>query len=136
MNDKVDFGGAAWIDAARIVLADLVSRHGEHGKRFSVCEVFSDAPGRVATTGVAAWHFYIDGMDVTVGAGEVADVDVTIRADYQTALPGARLVYTPEVLAARAKAPPPAKPAAIAGDMSKAPPYLIELHNRLAVITA
>ena len=134
--DKVDFASAAWIVAARSVLEDLVRTHGEPGKRFSVCEVFTDAPAHVAPAGVAAWHFRIDGGRVEVGAGAADGVDVTIRADYASTLPSARLVYTPEVLEARAKAPPPENPPSIEGDMSKAPPYLIELHNRLAVITA
>lgn len=122
--------------AARLVLNELVTTHGEAGTKFSVCEVFLDAPASVASSGVAAWHFYIDGTTVTVDAGEVNDAEVTITADYQTTLPVARLVYTEEVLAELAKQPVPVKPATIKGDMSKAPPYLIELHNRLAVMTA
>ena len=61
---------------------------------------------------------------------------MNVRADYAATLPVARQVYTPEFLAKRAadraagKAPP-ANPA-----MSKAPRYLVELHNRLAAITA
>ncbi len=136
MSEKVEFAGATWINEARRVLEALVAAHGEAGKCFSVCEVFSNAPASVAEHGVAAWHFRIDGKTVEVAAGEATGVDVTIRADYQTALPGARLVYTPEVLAARASAPPSDKPPSIEGDMSLAPPYLIELHNQLAVITA
>ncbi len=136
MTERVDFASPAWITEARRILEDLVGAHGEPGKTFSVCEVFTDAPPGVAESGTAAWHFHIDGGSVRVGEGEVDDADVTIRADYQTALPGARLVYTPESLAERAKQPPPENPPSIKGDMSKAPPYLIELHNQLAVITA
>ena len=47
---------------------------------------------------------------VRVGAGVANDVDVTIRADYEATLPTARLVYTPEILAQRAKAPPAVSP--------------------------
>lgn len=136
MSETVDFASPAWIAEARRVLEELVSTHGEPDKTFSVCEVFTDAPSDVSESGTAAWHFHIDGISVRVGEGEIDDADVTIRADYQTALPGARLVYTPESLAERAKQPPPEKPPSIKGDMSKAPPYLIELHNQLAVITA
>lgn len=133
MPDKVVFVSRAWVDAARAILEELVSRHGEPGREFSVCEIFSDAPTEVSPTGVAAWYFFIKGKDVTVGAGEVSNADVTIRADYWAILPTARLVYTPEILAERAKHPPEAR--STTGDMSKAPPYLVELHNRLAVMT-
>jgi hypothetical protein len=133
---KLEFAGPEWIDAARAVLEELVADNGEEGTVFSVCEVFTGAPASVARDGAAAWHFRIDGNSVRVGAGEVADVDVLIRADYQAALPGARLVYTPEVLARRAAEPQQGGSAVVTGDMSRAPPYLIELHNRLAVLTA
>lgn len=140
-SEKLDFASTAWIEEARNVLEDLVPSHGEAGKVFSVCEIFTDAPEQVAPTGTAAWHFYIDGLSVMVGEGIVDNTDVKIKADYQSTLPAARLVYTPEILAKRA-AEPVAEPAAnessgsMEGDMSLAPPYLIELHNRLAVLTA
>ena len=138
MSDtKVDFACAAWVDQARAILDDIVASHGEPGKTFSVCEVFTDAPAKVAESGTAAWHFYIDGKTVRVGSGEVGDADVTIRADYETTLPAARLVYTPEFLAERAAQPPVDQAAAnVKGDMSNMPTYLVELHNRLAIVTA
>jgi hypothetical protein len=133
---KLAFASAPWIDAAREILEDLVATHGEPGRAFSCCECFSDAPADVAPAGIAAWHFRIDGRSVEVGAGEIADADMNVRAGYAATLPVARLVYTPEFLAQRAadraagKAPP-ANPA-----MSRAPRYLVELHNRLAALTA
>lgn len=133
---KLAFGSQAWVDAARAILEDLVSRHGTPGKQFSVCEVFTGAPEDVAASGVAAWNFRIDGNSVVVEAGEFPGADVRIDADYATTLPNARLVYTPEILAARAKARAQGQMTHIKGDMSKAPPYLVELHNRLAVVTA
>ena len=138
MSDtKVDFASAPWVDQARAVLDELVATHGEPGFAFSVCEIFTDAPTHVAESGTAAWHFYIDGKTARVGVGEVGDTDVTIRADYETTLPAARLVYTPEILAERASQPPDENAARnVEGDMTRLPPYLVELHNRLAVITA
>ena len=137
MSDrKVAFARADWIDEAKSVLEDLVAKHGEAGANVSAyVKYFSGAPQDIAPSGTAAWHFYIDGKSVTAGAGEVDDADVTIRADYEETLPAARLVLTPEVLAERA-ANPPESAATMEGDMSQAPPYLIELHNRLALITA
>jgi hypothetical protein len=134
--DKVEFASAAWVDAARVVLQDLVAEHCDGDAKLSVCEVFSGAPASVAASGTAAWHFYIDGKSVLVGCGEVDDADVTIRADYAAALPGARLIYTPEVLAQMQSQPPPDPPPQIEGDPSTFPAWLVELHNKMAVITA
>ena len=133
---KVDFASAAWVDMARAVLEELVAEHAEDDTRFSVCEAFTDAPSRVAASGTAAWHFTINGKNVTVGQGELDEADIVIRADYQTSLPGARTVYTPEFLAQRESMPPPDIPPEIKGDTSALPPWLVELHNRLAVVTA
>ena len=137
-TDKVHFASAAWVDAARVVLEDLVAEHCDDDTKLSVCEAFTDAPPHVAASGTAAWYFYIEGKSVTVGVGEVDDTDVTIRADYVMALPGARAVYTPEYLAERAAnpPPPPEPPPEIKGDTSTFPAWLVELHNKMAVITA
>ena len=135
MSEKVDFASEAWVTIIRGVLQELVAEHADGDTRFSACEVFTDAPAHVAESGTAAWHFYVDGKNVAVGLGVVDDADVTIRADYQTALPGARTVYTPEYLAKQAKAPPPDKPPEVEGDMSAFPPWLVELHNRMALVT-
>ena len=133
---KVEFASEAWVDAARAVLEDLVAAHCDADSRLSVCEIFTDAPASVAASGTAAWHFAIVGKSVKVGCGEVHDADVTIRADYATALPGARLVYTPEIVAELQSRPPPEPPPQIQGDTSQFPPWLVELHNAMAVITA
>ena len=135
-DSKVTFASKAWVDEARRILEDLVATHGEDGVTFSVCEVFTDAPVEADPSGTAAWYFYVDGSTVRVGQGEVDDTDVTIRADYTATLPTARLVYTPEILAERAKQRAEAQASNAEGNMGKAPPYLVELHNQLAVITA
>lgn len=134
--DKVNFASSAWIDVARQQLEEIVAERGEPGTRFSLCEVFTDAPTSITATGTAAWHFYVDGKTVRVSAGEVDDADVKIRTDYQGVLPRARQYYTPEILAERATQPPGAGFDSVEGDMSLVPDYLVELHNRLAVITA
>ena len=133
---KVDFAGAAWVDAAREVLEDLVAEHCDEDTRLSVCEVFTNVPTRVAPSGTAAWYFYIRGKSVTVGVGEVDDTYVKIRADYAAALPGARTVYTPEIVAEISARPPPEPPPDIQGDTSIFPAWLVELHNKMAVVTA
>ena len=136
VTEKVTFASPAWVDIARTVLEELVAAHGETGKSFSVCEVFTDAPpgmaGADATT--AAWHFRIVDKTVSVGEGEIVDADMNVRVDYESLLPLARLVYTPEMLADMERNPPQFQGAAT-GDRSNMPPYLAALHNRLAVAT-
>ncbi|MCH8141352.1 MAG: hypothetical protein IH908_07130 [Proteobacteria bacterium] len=138
-ENKVAFASPAWIEIARGVLEDLVSEHGKEGQAFSICESFAEAPSEIADDdGFAAWHFYIDGKSVRVGQGRVDDTDAQIQATWELVLPVARLVYTPELLADWAKNPPerPKDPnASQTGDMTKMPPYLLELHNHMAKVT-
>ncbi|MGI9324520.1 MAG: hypothetical protein ACR2PZ_04820 [Pseudomonadales bacterium] len=135
-NRKVEFASAAWIAVARRELEDLVHRHGQAGKKFSLCEIFTDAPKHLDPSGSVAWHFYIDGTTVTVATGEVEDASVKLRTDYQGVLPQARLFYTAEILAERAQQEPGAAFDFVEGDLSLTPDYITELHNRLAVVTA
>lgn len=135
-NEKVEFASAAWIAVARRELEDLVGTHGQAGKKFSLCEVFTDAPTHLDPSGAIAWHFYIDGTSVTVATGEIDDATVKLYTDYQGVLPQARLFYTPEILAQRAKEEPGSAFDSVEGDLTLAPDYITELHNRLAIVTA
>ena len=138
-KERLDFASAAWVDKAGQVLNVLVSEHGEEGVSFSVCEVFTNAPTRVASNGTAAWYFYIEGKSVRIGIGEQPGTDIRIQADYESSLPNVRLVYTPEILEetrANAKKRSPDTSSSVDGDISKAPPYLVELHNQMAPLTA
>lgn len=136
---KVAFASPDWVEIARGVLEDIVSEHGQEGQSFSVCEAFADAPAEIADDdGFAAWNFYIDGTSVRVGCGRVDDTDVHLQATWELVLPVARLVYTPELMAEWKKNPPERPPdpnASQSGDMTKMPPYLLELHNRMALVT-
>ncbi len=132
-TEKVVFASAEWVDLARTVLEELVAEHGESGKSFSVCEVFTDAPeglaGPDATT--AAWHFRIVDKTVTVGEGEITGTDMNARAAYAQVLPMVKMVFTPEMVKQAQSMQPEG------GDDEKPalPSYLVELHNRLAVVT-
>ena len=133
------FASPEWVDLARKELEDLVGKHGELGLKYSICEAFVDAPSDIADeNGELAWHLFVDGKDVQVGCGR-AETDIIIQATYELALPGARLVYTPELIE-EWKENPPERPddpnLKTDGDMSAIPKYLGELHNRLAVVTA
>lgn len=136
MSSKVEFASAAWIAAAQDILADLAATRGRDEDLFSVCEQFSGAPESVAVGGLAAWFFRIRGKSVEVRAGVLHEADVVVQADYTATLPTARLVYTPEYLAERQRKRESGEAPAPTGDWSRAPTYLVELHNRLAVITA
>ena len=138
-DEKLDFAGSAWVDKATKVLEALVNEHGQEETSFSVCEVFTDAPADVSASGTAAWYFYIEGKSVRVGLGEEVGTDVRIQADYESSLPNVRLVYTPEVLEEmreNAEERSANSSSSVEGDMSKAPPYLVELHNQMAPLTA
>lgn len=136
---KVPFASPAWVDIARGILEELVSKHGKDGEKFSVCEAFVDAPKEFADAdGFAAWHFYVDGKHVRVFTGRATDTDVLIQATWETSLPGAKRIITPELIEELKKHPPkpPEDPnLKLEGDRSIFPLYLGELHNRMAVIT-
>ena len=105
MCNPVHCASQAWVAAATEFLEALVAELGSTDHALSVCEIFTDAPKSVPGTGKAAWHFFIEGQSVHVGLGEAEGTDVTIRADYQAAMPGARLVYARETLAEFGKQP-------------------------------
>ena len=135
---KFNFVSDEWVDQAEIILNDLVSQFGVEGVSFSVCETFSDAPKAIHTSGIASWHFYIDGKSVRVGKGKVEDVDVKINFDYAKASIIAKVIYTKKIITKQKEGAEKAKEAlAIASKGFKEPPdYLPELHNRLALLTA
>jgi hypothetical protein len=140
MNDqvitKVEFASQAWIDAARNALEPLVAERGKAGQRFSLCEVFTNAPANIAASGTMAWHFYVDGTSVVVAAGDIDDATVRICTDYQGVLPQARQYYTDEILAQRATEAPGSNFDSVEGDLSLVPDYMVELHNQLSALTA
>ena len=135
---KFNFVSDEWVDQAEIILNDLVSQFGVEGVSFSVCETFSDAPKEIDGSGVASWHFFIEGKSVRVGKGKVEDVDVKINFDYAKASVIAKVVYTEEIITKQKEETEKAKEAlVIAGKEFKEPPdYLPKLHNKLALLTA
>jgi len=133
-TDKVILGSPEWLTLAREILEDLVATHGKTGKSFSVSETFIDAPtgliGPEPT--VAAWHFTIIDKTVSVGEGAIEDADMNVKVSYERALKGAKVVYPaivgwlvmPIVRVLRLFRRKPSPPA-----------YIMQLHNRLAVLT-
>ena len=129
---KVPFAGPEWVDLARTVLEELVAEHGEPGKSFSVYEAFTDAPAAITgpDSTTAAWHFHIVDKTVAVGIGKIDDTDMNVTVDYETGLPMARLVYTPEMIAQMREEAPK-----VEASQPETPAYLVELHNRMAEVT-
>ena len=137
-NTKFNFVSDEWIHQAEIILNDLVSQFGVEGVSFSVCETFFDAPKEIDASGVASWHFYIDGKSVQVRKGKVEDVDVKINFDYDKALVIAKITYTNEIITKQKEEVKKAKAALekAGKDFKQPPDYLSELHNMLALLTA
>ena len=135
---KFEFVSSEWIDQAKIILEDLVSQFGLEGVSFSVYETFTDAPKHIDHSGVASWHFYINGYTIKVGKGKVEDTDVKINFDYQKASVIAKVVYTEEIIAQQKEDFLIAKKnLEKKGKILKEPPdYLTKLHNRLALLTS
>jgi hypothetical protein len=119
-----------WLHLLRGLLAEIVAREGAEGRRFSVCEVFLDAPEGLigGVPGRAAWHFTVDGKTSTAEAGEVDWADVKVFLDYETILPYARTQVS-------AQGDPPAPILRREGNAGVMPSYLLELHNRAALRT-
>ena len=55
-TDKVVFASPAWIERARLELESLAAEHGQPGERFSLCEVFTEAPAELAADGTIVTH--------------------------------------------------------------------------------
>ena len=134
---KFEFVSDEWIEQARIILKDLVFRFGEEGVTFSVCETFTDAATNIDASGIASWHFYINGKSVKVAIGKVKDTDVKINFDYKKASVIAKIVYNEKMIVRQKEDLEKVKESlAIAGKEFKEPPdYLTELHNQLALST-
>lgn len=137
-NTKFNFVSDEWVGQAKIILNDLVNEFGEEGVSFSVCETFIDAPKDIDASGIASWHFYIDGKEVHVGKGKTEDTDVKINFDYAKANVIAKVIYTEKILAKQKEETTKALEAIeeAGKDFKEPPDYLSELHNRLALVTA
>jgi len=150
MARKLEFGADAWVEAAGEILAAAVAEAGTviAGQALCLCETFGDAPVHVRNPGSTdfAWAFQIDADGATRAVrGGLPNPTFSMRADYQGALPGVRTILekTPESIAARAEL----RRAAVAAGYLQVTGSLddvthdmrvvvIELHNRLADITA
>ena len=137
-NSKFNFVSDEWVGQAKVILNDLVTEFGEEGVSFSVCETFTNAPKDIDISGIASWHFYIEGKEVRVGKGKTEDTDVKINFDYAKANVIAKVIYTEKIIAQQKEETTRALEALekAGKDFKQPPDYLSELHNRLAELTA
>lgn len=95
-EERAEFVSEKWVGLARDYLQRRVDAADEpiDGARFSLCEVMENAPaGFHRPGGQAAWHARLEGRRLTVGLGEIADADLTIRGDYHAVLQAARVFH-------------------------------------------
>jgi hypothetical protein len=140
MTQKVEFAGPEWMAAIEAKFRRFAEGPGRDIK-LSICEVFTDVPSHLDRDGNGriAWHCHIGDGKLAFAYGEIDQADIKNIADYQTILPFARLMLTPETqeayqrMAAEAMAAGKLKRL---GDPAKIPASLHGLHNEMAEITA
>jgi len=96
LAERVEFASSAWLDAARAYLEAGVAAHAASlaGCHLRVCEVYTDPPAHLGYGGEpAAFHLCIDDGVVTVGVGEIDDVDMKAQADYTKAAAAVSAVW-------------------------------------------
>jgi len=95
VDRRFEFVAPEWIDAARSFLEDYLSRHPDlRNTPFAMCEAFDDAPPELDAPGNrAAWFWRLRDGRLDVGAGEIADAQLSVRGDYQHVLSMAQAVY-------------------------------------------
>ena len=133
-------GSPEWIACAGRILKELVAEFGETGQSFSGCEILVGGPKEIADAdGCACWSITVDGKNLRFHPGRADDTELVLQATWELELTGARTVYTPEYLAEQERSPTP-RPEdpnlALQGDLSKLPAWMLEFHNRMAVVTA
>ena len=130
---KVILASPEWLALAREILEDLVATYGQPGKSFSGSETFIDAPAGLIgpEPTVAAWHFTIEDKTVAVGEGAIDGADIIVKVSYERALKGAKVVY-PAIVGWLAM--PIVNVLGFFRRKSSPPAYLMQLHNRLAVL--
>ena len=138
---KVVLASPEWIDLAGRLLADVAREYADEDVSVSMCQRFVEAPPEFADDdGSSSWCFYIEGKNVRFHRGMSREVDVFMQATWELELPGARRVYTPELIAEYEENPPERHEdpnLRVEGDYeAKRPAWLLEWHNRLAPHTA
>jgi len=139
-DHKVVLGSPEWIAHADGVVRDILAEHGEEGQSLRICEVCVDAPPEIRNDDRnASWVITIDGKTGGVEPGRSEDAEYYLQATWELELAGARTVYTPEYIAEQEKNPTPRHEdpnLEVRGDVEQLPEWMMEFHNRMAVVTA
>lgn len=91
MSQALQFASPEWIERIKGLLAELVAEHSDslRDANFSLSETFTAVPPDAKTT---HWSARIRAGDIEfLDHPDIADFMLT--ADYEAALPGARLIY-------------------------------------------
>ncbi len=91
MSQPLHFASPAWIDRIKMLLAELVARHSESlaDADFTLSETFTHVPPNAMTT---HWSARIRSGTVEF-LDHPEEADFMLVADFEAALPGARLIY-------------------------------------------
>jgi hypothetical protein len=95
LPNRFEFLSDAWLDEARKFLEREFQIRSEKlsGRRFTLCERFTDAPPHLKfADNAACWSIWYDGANVSVSRDFDAAADVTVEGDYQAALTAAQFV--------------------------------------------
>jgi hypothetical protein len=145
-ESKAEFCGDAWVEHAHRILNDLVAEYRAEiaGERFSACEVFLDPPHHLRFDGEPRvyWSFEIDDGRLTLSPRRELrpSADLYHQAPYDEALPRVRTVHRtdPEAMEERRRlrreTPGGSGPLETLSEAMRA--LLLQLHNRLATVTA
>jgi hypothetical protein len=139
---KVEFGSAAWAEAAGRVLAQVVKEYGSQlaGQAVAAREVYANAPVQLGGPRITFTFRITDGA-VSVSTDESEPVDMVVEMDFAAARAGAHTVLGKsaqdiEARTLRRRAAIEAGTVKAAGDIDWAPlvmrQALVDWHNRLA----
>ena len=140
---KYEFASREWCAALHGVIAERVANEvkTKPNLTMSICEVFHDAPLRLAPEGKLAWSCIVEGDKVDFRASERDDVRVKVTADYETTVPLGQ--FSTEGDPARAAQLQQMVAAAVAagklkfdGDRTPSPNALTSIHDAIARLTA
>jgi len=87
LKERVELASSEWLAAARTYLEPRVATNAGRlrGTQLTVCEVYTNPPPHLGYGDQVAFHIRVDDGVLTVGPGEVDDVDMKVRADYNQA---------------------------------------------------
>jgi hypothetical protein len=139
--EKFEFGSRPWTEKLRDAIQRAVDEAGL-STDYAFSEVYIDPPDHLAEPGVTlGWCARIRGQYVDFTFEPADDVDFQVTTDYEAVLPLARMVFAgvddADVVRERMVGELVASgKLAVKGDRTRRPPYLENIHDDMAKITA